>query len=129
MTAPQVVVAAVIECEGRYLLARRRTGSQAGRWEFPGGKVRTGEDPRDALVRELQEELGIRARVGDLLLEVPFASGTRPYLLAAYRTEHMSGTCCLRDHTELRWVRGPEILEMDLTPADVDIAKLLARSS
>src|ERR1700744_3366976 len=67
-----VVAAAVLIEESRVLLTQRRAGAHlAGAWEFPGGKVEPGEDPREALRRELAEELGIAARVGDVV-EVTF---------------------------------------------------------
>jgi 8-oxo-dGTP diphosphatase len=58
------VVAAVIEKSGKVLVCQRRDGPFAGLWEFPGGKMRPSETPRQALVRELREELGIEARIG-----------------------------------------------------------------
>ncbi len=68
----QLVVASVIIQEARVLVTQRAQGSHlAGKWEFPGGKVEQDEDPRDALQRELREELGIDINVGDVL-EVVF---------------------------------------------------------
>src|SRR5450755_966256 len=67
-----VVAAAVLLEEGRVLLTQRKAGTHlAGAWEFPGGKVESGEDPRDALRRELREEIGIEATVGEIV-EVTF---------------------------------------------------------
>jgi 8-oxo-dGTP diphosphatase len=63
-----LVAAAVLVESGRVLLTRRKSGAHLeGKWEFPGGKVEAGEDPRDALVRELREEIGIEAQVGEIL--------------------------------------------------------------
>jgi len=63
---PVIVAAAVLIERGRVLLTQRKKGTHlAGAWEFPGGKVEPGEDPRDALVRELREEVGIEVDVGD----------------------------------------------------------------
>jgi 8-oxo-dGTP diphosphatase len=63
-----LVAAAVLVEEGRVLLTQRKPGTHlAGAWEFPGGKVQTGEDPREALRRELAEELGIEAHAGEIL--------------------------------------------------------------
>src|SRR5690242_4180758 len=67
-----LVSAAVIIENARVLLSQRKAGTHlAGAWEFPGGKVRAGEDPRDALIRELREELGIETAVGEVM-EVTF---------------------------------------------------------
>lgn len=63
-----VVAAAVVIEDGRVLLSQRKAGTHlAGAWEFPGGKVEPGEDPREALRRELREELGIDARIGEIV--------------------------------------------------------------
>ena len=68
------VTAAVIEREGRVLVARRRGGDRfAGLWEFPGGKIEPGEAPRDCLRREILEELGLDVEVGASLGEYPYA--------------------------------------------------------
>src|SRR6201988_1100432 len=65
------VVAAIIERDGRVLICRRLAGKAfAGKWEFPGGKMRPSETPRQALERELREELGITARIGDVVQTV-----------------------------------------------------------
>ena len=61
------VVAGVLRRDGRYMLARRLRGAEAGLWEFPGGKLERGESPEQALERELREELGINVRVGMLI--------------------------------------------------------------
>jgi 8-oxo-dGTP diphosphatase len=67
-----VVAAAVIIASGRVLITQRKQGTHLeGKWEFPGGKVESGEDPRRALERELLEELGVVAMVGDIV-EVTF---------------------------------------------------------
>src|SRR5580700_61069 len=68
-TAPTVMVAAAVLIEeGRVLLTQRKAGTHlAGAWEFPGGKVEPGEDPRDALARELREEVGVEATVGEIV--------------------------------------------------------------
>lgn len=66
MAGPVEVVAAVVERDGRYLITRRPEGTHlAGLWEFPGGKLLPGEKPEDALRRELKEELGVGAAVGE----------------------------------------------------------------
>ena len=67
------VTAAVIEKDGRILIAKRRIGDRhGGRWEFPGGKIDSGETPEECLKRELREELGIEAEIGELLCKTSF---------------------------------------------------------
>src|SRR4051812_571287 len=86
--APTLLVAAAVVIEGeRVLLTQRKVGTHlAGAWEFPGGKVQAGEDPRAALVRELREELGIASVVGEIM-EVTFHRyPERSVLLLFYET-------------------------------------------
>jgi 8-oxo-dGTP diphosphatase len=102
----RVVVAAVIERDG-LILAARRTGPPelAGRWEFPGGKSEPGESDRAALVRECQEELGVRIAVGERIgPEYPIPSGAmvvRTYFATIEEGEPRT----LESHDELAWVR------------------------
>jgi 8-oxo-dGTP diphosphatase len=90
-----VVAAGVVIEEGRVLLSQRKKGAHlAGAWEFPGGKVDEGEDPRDALRRELREELGLAVDVGDVL-EVTFhryADAERTVLLLFFLATRVKGS-------------------------------------
>jgi 8-oxo-dGTP diphosphatase len=96
MTTPTLIVAAGVVIErGRVLLSQRKAGSHlAGAWELPGGKVHAGEDPRDALRRELREELGIEVTVGDIV-DVTFhgyRDVDRPVLLLFYEAARVAGS-------------------------------------
>ena len=74
-----IVVAAVIERDGRILIGQRKVGQRhALKWEFPGGKVEPGEAPTDALRRELEEELAIQAEIGPELADYEYAYSERP---------------------------------------------------
>lgn len=120
------VVAALIKQSGRYLIARR-TGEDAlaGFWEFPGGKVEPGETPRDALVRELTEELSIPSETGQLLFET---SHTYPHIeahLLFYRARIVSGTPIPRVHDQLRYATPCEMKELLFLPADVPVIEAL----
>lgn len=117
--SPLPVTAAVLLREGRVLLARRPPGDRlAGYWEFPGGKIESGESPEDCLARELREEFGIEARVGDFLARSLHRYPEREVELLAYRVEHLSGEFELRDHDAVRWVLPEEIVPAELAPAD-----------
>jgi mutator protein MutT len=99
------VVAAVLEKDGRWLIAKRKKGDRfSGLWEFPGGKPEAGETPRECLVRELYEEFGIQARVGRFLARVIYTSPSFSIELAAYAVSLISGVFSLHDHDEIRWV-------------------------
>ncbi|MEE1621993.1 (deoxy)nucleoside triphosphate pyrophosphohydrolase [Zafaria sp. Z1313] len=129
----QIVGAAIVDslAEPSRLLAARRSSPEhlAGLWEFPGGKVEPGEDCREALLRELREELGIGAVLGAELVG-PTPRGWPLAGTAAMRvwfTEVSDGVAApLEDHDELRWVRlGDEALALDWIPADLPIVRAL----
>jgi 8-oxo-dGTP diphosphatase len=113
------VVAAVIVEQGRVLVTQRPQGSHlAGAWEFPGGKVEPDEDPRDALARELREELAIDAEAGPIL-EVAFHRyDTKSVLLLFYRTRRLSGEPRAVQVAALRWCAPSELDTLDFPPAD-----------
>ncbi|MEV0945664.1 (deoxy)nucleoside triphosphate pyrophosphohydrolase [Rhodococcus sp. NPDC049939] len=111
------VVAAAIIVDGRLLLAQRtRPPELAGLWELPGGKAEAGETARDALRRELREELGVEVTGGDRIGDdVPLPDGR---VLRAYRVELVSGTPVALDHAEVRWVDARELRDIELVGND-----------
>jgi 8-oxo-dGTP diphosphatase len=123
-----VVAAAVVVEAGRVLLTQRKAGTHlAGAWEFPGGKVEPGEDPREALRRELAEELGIAARVGDIV-EVTFhryEDAAKAVLLLFYEAAREAGSPEPRaiDVAAFRWAVGPELRDEEFPPADVAVLR------
>ncbi len=121
-----LVAAAVVIEQGRVLLTQRKAGTHlAGAWEFPGGKVRAGEDPRDALIRELREELGIEAAAGEVM-EVTFHRyAERSVLLLFYETRRLPHSPEPRalDVAGFRWSRASELDESSFPPADIAILR------
>jgi 8-oxo-dGTP diphosphatase len=116
-----LVTAGVIVENGKVLLAQRKPGDhQALAWEFPGGKVEDGEDPRDALARELGEELGVRAVVGDVIDVTLHRYPDRAVLLIVFAASVAPGSGPPRpvDAADLRWVSGRELDQIDLCDAD-----------
>jgi 8-oxo-dGTP diphosphatase len=116
----QIVVAGAVICHSRVLVAQRvRPPELAGRWELPGGKVAPGETEREALARELAEELGLTTgdvAVGDRLgADIAVDGGIT---LRAYRVRLLSGEPDARDHGALRWVTAAELYDLDWVPAD-----------
>ena len=125
------VVAAVIEREGLVLICQRKGGGRhALKWEFPGGKVEPGEDPRGALARELSEELGIDARVsGDPEIhEVRY--GTEPLIrLHFYRVTEFQGEPQNLQFERIVWERKAKLAEYDFLAGDIEFVRRLGRES
>jgi 8-oxo-dGTP diphosphatase len=113
------VTAAVIEREGKVLLAKRMpSGSEGGKWEFPGGGIEPGETPEQCLIRELREELGIESRVGELVASSRVPRGDSGLELLAFRVPSFSGEVRTFVHEELRWVALEDLSSFDLADAD-----------
>jgi 8-oxo-dGTP diphosphatase len=122
-----IVVAAVIENDGKILIARRKKGMYyEHKWEFPGGKVEAGETREACLRRELKEELGIDAAIGEFVGEGRHAFGCCGAIeLKAYRASWLSGDFHLVDHDEIRWVLPSELADYDFPEADKPILRKL----
>jgi 8-oxo-dGTP diphosphatase len=127
---PLVLVAAValVDADGRVLLARRPEGkAMAGLWEFPGGKVDPGETPETALIRELAEELGIDV-AASCLAPFTFASHAYPefhLLMPLYVCRKWSGILVPREGQSLAWVRPARLADYPMPPADKPLVALL----
>ncbi len=127
---PIVLVAAValVDMDSRVLVAQRPPGkSMAGLWEFPGGKVASGETPESALVRELAEELGIDVTESCL---APIAFASHSYadfhlLMPVFACRVWRGEIVGREGQAVRWVRPVRLADLDMPPADRPLVALL----
>jgi 8-oxo-dGTP diphosphatase len=117
VVARQVVVGAAIVRHGRVLAARRTApASAAGRWEFPGGKVEPGETDAESLVREVEEELGVRVIVDSWLQgEEPIGE---TYLLRVALTSMDDGEPTPTEHDAVRWLAADELYDVDWLDGD-----------
>jgi 8-oxo-dGTP diphosphatase len=123
-----VAAVALVDADGRVLLAQRPEGKpMAGLWEFPGGKVDPGETPEAALIRELEEELGIDVSANCL---APFTFASHGYaefhlLMPLYVCRVWQGIVTPREGQALRWVRRDKLGELPMPPADKPLVALL----
>jgi mutator protein MutT len=118
------VVAALIEQNDSVLLTRRKEGqSNAGFWEFPGGKIEAGETPEESLAREIAEELGIEIQIGPFVASNQFQYKDFKIELLAYLAHSPHGELTLSVHDCAAWVSPENLLSYRLTPADVPIAE------
>ncbi len=123
-----VSAVALIDVEGRVLLAQRPQGkSMAGLWEFPGGKVEAGETPEEALIRELQEELGINTW-SSCLAPLTFASHSYEdfhLLMPLFACRKWEGIVSPREGQALKWVRAADLKSYPMPPADIPLVPIL----
>jgi len=123
-----VVAVALIDTEGRVLLAQRPQGkSLAGLWEFPGGKVEVGETPEAALIRELGEELGIETK-SSCLAPLTFASHSYDdfhLLMPLFACRRWTGIPTPREGQSLAWVRARDLRDYPMPPADIPLIPIL----
>ncbi len=126
LEALRVVAAAVIARDGRVLIAQRPEGKwQAGRWEFPGGKVEPGEDEETAVRRELMEELGVRVDAAQRLMEVVHDYTDRRVAIGLWLVLRHEGEPQGLDGQALRWVAAGELDAHDLLEADLPMLPVL----
>ncbi len=128
MTSALAVVAGVlVDPLGRVLIAQRAaTGSEAGKWEFAGGKIRPGETALAALRRELREELGIGVDAATALTVVRWRGAPRPLNLHAFRVNAWRGDPHAYEHQDLRWVAPSELIRYSMPAPDRPIRARLA---
>jgi len=123
-----VVAAALVDVDGRVLIAQRPADkAMGGLWEFPGGKVETGERPEQALIRELREELGIDVTEACLS---PFVFTSHAYdsfhlLMPLYLCRRWEGVVVNREHAALAWVKPARLSDYPMPPADVPLVAWL----
>jgi len=123
-----VVACALVDTDGRVLICKRPEGKAlAGLWEFPGGKVEAGEGPEAALIREIQEELGITITASCL---APFVFASHSYetfhlLMPLYLCRRWEGVVVAKEHAALAWVKPNALSDYPMPPADAPLVAYL----
>ncbi len=123
------VVAALIESNGEILVCQRKRGDTFElMWEFPGGKLKAGESPAEALARELEEELGVASEIGAEVMRArhQYAQMSEPIELIFLRARITSGTIENRVFESIEWREPQTLPELNFLPADRDLIHLLA---
>lgn len=119
------VVAAIICHEGTVLATQRAFGDMAGGWEFPGGKVESGETPEEALIREIQEELDATIGIDSLLTIVDHDYERFHLHMRCYIAHVAEGHLHLLEHSAAKWLGAETIDSVDWLPADVKVVNAI----
>lgn len=122
-----IVVAALIIKEEKVLLAKRKTGDKEvlGKWEFPGGKVESGESETNAIERDIKEEFELKIKAEKFITNSICEYSTKIVDLKLYKCKYISGEFNLHDHSEYKYIDLNELLNYDLAPADIPLAKYI----
>ena len=117
------VVAAVIKENEKIFATQRGYGAFKDGWEFPGGKIEKGETPKQALIREIQEELDTEIVVGERIETVEYDYPEFHLTMDCFWCEVISGNLMLKEHEDARWLGKEELFTVEWLPADVDLVK------
>ncbi|NQU84732.1 MAG: (deoxy)nucleoside triphosphate pyrophosphohydrolase [Mariniphaga sp.] len=119
------VVCAIIIKEGKILVTQLGSKSDHPyKWEFPGGKVKSGESPEDTIIREIKEELQISIQVKQTLEAISYNYGFKEICLIPFICEIIEGNPVLTEHIQLNWITFDELQELNLVEADRAVACL-----
>lgn len=119
------VVAAVIIDNNKVFATQRGYGQLKDRWEFPGGKVETGESLEDALMREIKEELDTLINVDEYLCTVDYDYPEFHLRMHCYYCSVIKGCLALKEHEAAKWLGPEELWDVDWLPADIEVIKVL----
>jgi 8-oxo-dGTP diphosphatase len=120
------IAAAIIEKDNKILIAQRaKKDSLLGKWEFPGGKVELGETFEQCLKRELLEELGIHATIGEYFCTSSFIYNSIMFDMCVFKVPSFEGEITLNEHSAIAWVTPDELSKYEMPDPDLPIVELL----
>ena len=123
------VTAAILIKDKKILIARRKASdNQGGKWEFPGGKIKADETPRQCLIREMKEEFGINVSVGEFFGESTYRYEHGTIKLLAFQTSWIDGQFMLNAHADFRWVSPSQLGDFDFAEADIPLVEKVQQS-
>ena len=112
------VVAAYIEVNNKFLIAQRADGKYRGLWEFPGGKIESGESDYTAIEREIKEELNLDVKAWSLIASTRYSQGSDSIFLKLYDCNYLGGDLTLKAHTDYKFITKNDINNYEWCPAD-----------
>jgi 8-oxo-dGTP diphosphatase len=121
------VVAAILHREEAYFATQRGYGEWEGMWEFPGGKIESGESPEAALKREIQEELGIDITIDRFLCTTEYDYPSFHLTMHCYLCDVEAGEIVLREHKSARWLTTETLDNVEWLPADKEVIEVLRK--
>ena len=119
------VVAAVIKKDGKIFATQRGYGEFKDGWEFPGGKIESGETAEQALIREIIEELDTEIEVGELLKTVEYDYPNFHLVMHCYWCKVVNGELVLKEHEDARWLGTTDIDTVEWLPADIEVIEII----
>lgn len=126
--SPKRVIAAVIEKDGRYLIAQRAQKDDLyGKWEFPGGKMEPGETDHETLTRELIEEFSILPHIGSHIVTIEFTHKEKLMHMVMYHVKSFKGELQVNEHQQIRWVLPTEFSQYEFPEPDRPVIYLLTQ--
>ncbi len=119
------VVAAIIKNEDKILATKRGYGEFINLWEFPGGKIESGETKKQALVREIKEELNIEINVDKFALDIEYQYPNFYLFMSCFMCSIKEGSIELLEHNDGKWITKEELNTLNWLPADIDAVNYL----
>ena len=119
------VVAAIIKNEDKILATKRGYGEFINMWEFPGGKIEPGETKKQALVREIKEELNIEINIDKFALDIEYQYPNFYLFMSCFMCSIKEGSIELLEHNDGKWITKEELITLNWLPADIDAVNYL----